>query len=114
MANELNIFLKTGLTVVADIVSGISVISQDVSLFERGSTGHYYANMPSGIAAGNYLVIFKSASKIVGSGSIAWDGSSEILISELSQGIVSEIERPAGLLKSAKDQAQIAAINTQS
>ena len=80
MPNELNISLaqsQTGLSVTAQkYLAGIAS-GTAISLTEVGATAYYTGNMSG--AAGDYQILFRAAGENVGSGSIRWDGSSEIL-----------------------------------
>jgi hypothetical protein len=78
MSNELNILLSTGKTITADVINGSTVAAANVSLTERSSTGHYFGNI-TGLAAGNYFVVFKEGSNAVGYGELYWDGTKEII-----------------------------------
>jgi hypothetical protein len=79
MANELNILLTTGLTVSAELYQG-NTLSLTVNLAERGASGHYFNSTNiTGLAAGNYLVDFRSLGASVGSGYLYWDGTKELL-----------------------------------
>lgn len=80
MANELNISLaqsQTGLSVTAQkYLAGIAS-GTAISLTEVGSTAYYTGHMSG--AAGDYQILFRASGENVGSGSIRWDGSAEIL-----------------------------------
>ena len=78
MANELNILLSTGRTITADILNGSTVTASNISLSERGTTGHYFGNI-SALAAGSYFVVFKEGSTLVGYGELYWDGTKETI-----------------------------------
>jgi len=78
MPNELNILLSTGRTITADILNGSTVTASNISLSERGATGHYFGNI-TGLAAGNYFIVFKEGSTSVGYGELYWDGSKEVI-----------------------------------
>lgn len=85
MANELNIQLDPGLTITAQIVQNATQVGSNVALTESGSlSGFYSGDMPGATAAGAYQVRFLSGADVVGSGQIAWDGSSEITLGLLS------------------------------
>jgi hypothetical protein len=76
MPNELNIALKTGLTVTAQRYQSGAAVGSAISCPENGSSGFYSGNMTG--TAGTYQVAFISAGTNVGSGSIVWDGSAEV------------------------------------
>jgi len=76
MPNELNIALKTGLTVTAQRYQAGAAVGSAISCPETGSTGFYSGNMTG--TAGTYQIAFRSASANVGSGSIVWDGTAEV------------------------------------
>lgn len=78
MPNELNILLSTGRTITADILNGSTVTASNISLSERGTTGHYFGNVPA-LAAGNYFVVFKEGPTLVGYGELYWDGTKEVI-----------------------------------
>jgi len=82
MANELNIALKTGLTVTAQRYQAGAAVGSAISCPEVGSTGFYSGNMAG--SAGTYQLTFRSAGANVGSGSIVWDGTNEIATSTLT------------------------------
>jgi antitoxin (DNA-binding transcriptional repressor) of toxin-antitoxin stability system len=76
MANELNIALKTGLTVTAQRYQAGAAVGSAISCPETGSTGFYSGNMTG--AAGTYQLAFIAAGANVGSGSIVWSGTAEV------------------------------------
>jgi hypothetical protein len=77
MANELNIALaKSGLTVTAQRYQSGAAVGAAISCPETGSTGFYSGNMTG--AAGTYQLAFRAAGANVGSGSIVWNGSTEV------------------------------------
>lgn len=80
MANELNIALaqsQTGLSVTAQLYQNGVASGSPLALSEVGVTAYYTGNMSG--AAGDYQILFRAAGENVGSGSIRWDGSAEIL-----------------------------------
>jgi hypothetical protein len=78
MANELNIVYDTGRTITVSLLNGSTVAASNVTLTERGSTGHYYGNVPA-LGAGNYYVLFYEGSTVIGYGDLYWDGTKELL-----------------------------------
>lgn len=114
MANELNAFASSGLTAYAVLLNSVGQIwngstfvtinganwtSYDIALTE-GTAGIYLGNMPAA-AAGEYsFIAFKQAGanptitdKQLGSGWISWDGTNEILLSDLAlQASVDDLE----------------------
>lgn len=82
MPNELNIALKTGLTVTAQRYQAGAAVGSAISCPETGSTGFYSGNMTG--TAGTYQLTFRAASANVGSGSIVWDGTAEVASSTLT------------------------------
>jgi hypothetical protein len=76
MANELNIALKSGLTVTAQRYQAGAAVGSAISCPETGSTGFYSGNMTG--AAGTYQIAFLASGANVGSGSIVWDGIAEV------------------------------------
>ena len=78
MANELNIALPTsGLAVTAQRYQSGTAVGSAISLTEVGSSGFYTGNMTG--SAGTYQIAFRSASANVGSGSMTWDGTAEVI-----------------------------------
>lgn len=113
MANELNISLaqsQTGLSVTAQkYLAGIAS-GTAISLTEVGSTAYYTGHMAG--AAGDYQILFRAAGENVGSGSIRWDGSAEIL-----PATGGSIPSPAGIAASVRTElspelAKVSALNT--
>ena len=82
MPNELNIALKTGLTVTAQRYQSGAAVGSAISCPEVGTSGFYSGNMTG--TAGTYQLTFLSASANVGSGSIVWDGTAEVATSTLT------------------------------
>jgi hypothetical protein len=78
MSNELNIIYDTGRTVTVSLLLGSTVSASNVALTERGSTGHYYGNVPA-LGAGNYYVLFYEGATAIGYGDLYWDGTKELL-----------------------------------
>jgi hypothetical protein len=76
MPNELNIALKTGLTVTAQRYQSGAAVGSAISCPEVGTSGFYSGDMTG--SAGTYQLTFLSASANVGSGSIVWDGTAEV------------------------------------
>jgi hypothetical protein len=76
MPNELNIALKTGLTVTAQRYQSGAAVGSAISCPEVGTSGFYSGNMAG--SAGTYQLTFRSAGANVGSGSIVWDGTAEV------------------------------------
>lgn len=76
MPNELNIALKTGLTVTAQRYQNGAAVGSAISLTEVGTSGFYTGNMTG--TAGTYQLTFRAAGANVGSGSIVWDGTNEV------------------------------------
>jgi hypothetical protein len=80
MPNELNIALaqsQTGLAVTAQLYQNRVAVGSPISLTEVGSTAYYTGHMSG--TAGDYQLLFRASGENVGSGSIRWDGSAEIL-----------------------------------
>jgi hypothetical protein len=82
MANELNIALKTGLTVTAQRYQAGAAVGSAISCPEVGTSGFYSGNMAG--SAGTYQIAFRAAGANVGSGSIVWDGTAEVATSTLT------------------------------
>jgi hypothetical protein len=83
MPNELNIALKTGLTVTAQRYQAGAAVGSAISCPESGSTGFYSGNMSG--SAGTYQVAFRAAGANVGSGIIVWDGTAEVAVPSVVQ-----------------------------
>lgn len=88
MANELNAILdpsQTGLTVVAKLrVPGGAQQGSDISTSESGSRPGWYTGTMPATPLGVYAVDFVSGSDVVANGMIAWDGSQEVDLLDLS------------------------------
>jgi hypothetical protein len=52
---------------------------------EIGTTGEFYADIPSGTAAGKYLVVFFNGATKLTSGVLSWDGTQEVAIPTAAQ-----------------------------
>jgi hypothetical protein len=85
MANELNTAQATsGLSITAQLFQTGITVGSAVTCDEVGTTRFYSGDMPA-ITAGTYQVVFyDSAITPVSSGVIAWNGSAEILVNDLS------------------------------
>lgn len=85
MANELNTAQATsGLTITAQLFQAGSAVGSAITCAEVGSSRFYSANMPT-ITAGTYQVVFyQSGVTPLSSGLIAWNGTAEILVNNLS------------------------------
>ena len=105
MANELQAYTTTGLTLYAVLLNATGQIwngaafeaivagswtSYDIALTEA-TAGIYLANMPAAVAGDYSYVVYERAGvnpavtdTIRGSGTIAWDGSAEVPISILA------------------------------
>jgi len=84
MANELNTAQPaTGLTITAQLFNSGITVGSAITCAEIGTTRFYTGNMPA-ITAGTYQVAFYNSTTPIASGSIAWNGSAEILINDLS------------------------------
>jgi len=84
MANELNTAQPaTGLTITAQLFNSGITVGSAITCAEIGTTRFYSGNMPA-ITAGTYQVAFYNSTTPIASGSIAWNGSAEILINDLS------------------------------
>ena len=84
MANELNTAQPaTGLTVTAQLFKSGITVGSAITCAEIGTTRFYTGNMPA-ITAGTYQVAFYNSTTPIASGSIAWNGSAEILVNDLS------------------------------
>lgn len=85
MANELNTAQpQSGLTITAQLFQTGATVGSAITCAEVGSSRFYSANMPV-ITAGTYQVVFyQSGVTPLSSGTIAWNGASEILVNDLS------------------------------
>lgn len=85
MAKELNTSQPTsGLSITARLFQNGATVITSITCSEVGTTRFYSGDMPS-ITAGTYQVVFyTSATTPVADGLIAWNGSSEILVNDLS------------------------------
>ena len=85
MANELNTAQpQSGLTITAQLFQTGAAVGSAITCAEVGSSRFYSANMPV-ITAGTYQVVFyQSGVTPLSSGTIAWNGTSEILVNDLS------------------------------
>jgi hypothetical protein len=85
MANELNTAQpESGLTITAQLFQTGVTVGSPITCSEVGTTRFYSGNMPA-ITAGTYQVVFYDTGVTpLSSGIIAWDGTSEILINDLS------------------------------
>ena len=84
MANELNTAQPaTGLTVTAQLFKSGITVGSAITCAEIGTTRFYTGNMPA-ITAGTYQVAFYNSTTPIASGSIAWNGTAEILVNDLS------------------------------
>jgi hypothetical protein len=85
MANELNTAQPTsGLSITAQLFQTGITVGAAITCNEVGTTRFYSGNMPA-ITAGTYQVVFyDSAITPVSGGVIAWNGTSEILVNDLS------------------------------
>jgi hypothetical protein len=85
MANELNTAQPTsGLSITAQLFQTGITVGAAITCDEVGATRFYSGDMPA-ITAGTYQVVFyDSAITPVSGGVIAWNGSAEILVNDLS------------------------------
>lgn len=85
MPKELNTSQPTsGLSITARLFQNGATVITSITCSEVGTTRFYSGDMPT-ITAGTYQVVFyTSATTPVADGLIAWNGSAEILINDLS------------------------------
>jgi hypothetical protein len=85
MANELNTAQATsGLSITAQLFKTGITVGSPITCSEVSTSRFYSGNMPA-ITAGTYQVVFyDSAITPVSGGVIAWNGSAEILVNDLS------------------------------
>lgn len=80
MANELNAPIgDNGATVLAYLYRDGQEVGTPVSMTEIGTSGVYTADMPAGLPAGSYQVVCRVAGEVRATGTLAWDGSAEIV-----------------------------------
>lgn len=80
---DLYLSADPGLTVAAQLYIGDNSIGQAVDMQAIGTTGEYFANVPSGTAAGKYLVVFFFGAIKLASGPLFWDGEKEVTVLDL-------------------------------
>ena len=85
MAKELNTSQPTsGLSITARLFQNGATVITSITCSEVGTTRFYSGDMPT-ITAGTYQVVFyTSATTPVADGLVAWNGSAEILVNDLS------------------------------
>ena len=84
MADEIRFGYETGATLTAKVYNSAGTQQgSNVTMTEAGSTGHYSGDMVS-VSAGVYDVFIEESSVIVGTGTMHWDGSAEIVLSDLT------------------------------
>lgn len=71
--------------VVARIYRDATAVGADIPMTEIEGIGEYYANVPSGLAEGKYLVVFLSDGSKIASGILAWDGTEEIDLAHIEK-----------------------------
>jgi hypothetical protein len=76
--NEILLSSTTGLTVTIQLYLSGSTVGSPFSMNEVGTTGEYYANMPGGLSAGEYMLIFTDGGSKIASGYVSWDGTREL------------------------------------
>lgn len=76
---NLHLSAVTGLAVTARLYTMAgATVGSSFSVPEVSTTGEYAANMPGGVSAGEYLVVFSASGEKIGSGVIVWDGAKEV------------------------------------
>jgi hypothetical protein len=100
MPNELNIALKTGLTVTAQRYQAGAAVGSAINLSEVGTSGFYSGDMTG--SAGTYQLTFRSAGANVGSGSIVWDGTAEVASSTLTTGDLPSVPSAASVASAVR------------
>ena len=85
MANELNTAQATsGLSITAQLFKTGITVGSPITCGEVSTTRFYSGNMPA-ITAGTYQVVFYDTGITpLSSGIVAWNGSAEILVNDLS------------------------------
>lgn len=75
---DLTLSASTGMTPTAQLYLNAASVGSAISMAELGTTGEFYADIPSGTAAGEYLVVFFDGTTKLTSGVLIWDGTQEI------------------------------------
>jgi hypothetical protein len=75
---DLTLSASNGMTPTAQLYLNAAPVGSAISMAEIGTTGEFYADIPSGTAAGEYLVVFFNGTTKLTSGVLIWDGTQEV------------------------------------
>jgi hypothetical protein len=75
---DLTLSASKGMTPTAQLYLNATSVGSAISMAEIGTTGEFYADIPSGTAAGEYLVVFFNGATKLTSGGLSWDGTQEV------------------------------------
>jgi hypothetical protein len=75
---DLTLSASHGMTPTAQLYLNAVAVGSAIPMTEIGTTGEFYANIPSGTAAGEYLVVFNTGTTKLTSGILQWDGTQEV------------------------------------
>jgi hypothetical protein len=75
---DLTLSASKGMTPTAQLYLNATSVGTAISMAEIGTTGEFYADIPSGTAAGEYLVVFFNGATKLTSGVLIWDGTQEV------------------------------------
>lgn len=76
---DLTLSASNGMTPTLRLYLNAAVVGGAISMTEIGTTGEFYADVPSGTAAGEYLVVFYNGTNKLTSGILQWDGTKEVV-----------------------------------
>jgi hypothetical protein len=82
---DLTLSASKGMTPTAHLYLNAVSVGSAISMAEIGTTGEFYADIPSGTAAGEYLVVFFNGATKLTSGVLSWDGTQEAAPPTLAQ-----------------------------
>lgn len=69
---------RNGQSITFSLYLNGTLVSAGLAMTEIGTTGEFYADMPTGTAAGEYLVVFFDGAQKIASGVLNWDGAQEV------------------------------------
>jgi hypothetical protein len=75
---DITLSATTGLTVTIQLYLANLTEGSPFTMSEIGATGEYYASMPGGLSAGDYMLLFKAGGVKIASGYMSWDGTREL------------------------------------
>lgn len=92
MANELNTTLAlSGKTVTAQLFFGGTSVGSAITCTEVGTSKFYSGDMPGGLDPKTYQVVFYESTIPVSSGTIAWDGTAEVQLTDVAPAVWDEV-----------------------